>query len=69
MRCAVPAWFAPHGACDLDALAFEAPPPGDAHGDHALLAMMFVCCHPALPVESALALALRAHCGFPIPAK
>jgi RNA polymerase sigma-70 factor (ECF subfamily) len=60
------AWFAPRGDRDLDAL--EAPPPGDAHGDDALLAMMFVCCHPALPVESAVALALRTLCGFPIPA-
>jgi RNA polymerase sigma-70 factor (ECF subfamily) len=60
------AWFAPHGDRDLDAL--EAPPPGDAHGDDALLGMMFVCCHPALPVESAVALALRTLCGFPIPA-
>jgi RNA polymerase sigma-70 factor (ECF subfamily) len=60
------AWFAPHGDRDLDAL--EAPPPGDAHGDDALLAMMFVCCHPALPVEGAVALALRTLCGFPIPA-
>jgi RNA polymerase sigma-70 factor (ECF subfamily) len=60
------AWFAPHGDRDLD--AFEAPPRGDAHGDDALLAMMFVCCHPALPVESAVALALRTLCGFPIPA-
>jgi RNA polymerase sigma-70 factor (ECF subfamily) len=30
--------------------------------------MMFVCCHPALPVESALALALRTLCGLPVPA-
>ncbi len=60
------AWFAPHGDLHLDLL--EAPSAGDAHGDHALLAMMFVCCHPALPVESALALALRTLCGFPIPA-
>jgi len=60
------AWFAPHGERELDAL--EAPLSGDPHGDDALLAMMFVCCHPALPVESALALALRTLCGFPIPA-
>jgi len=62
------AWFVPHGDREIDALELEAPPPGDAHGDDALLAMMFVCCHPALPVESALALALRTLCGFPIPA-
>jgi RNA polymerase sigma-70 factor (ECF subfamily) len=60
------AWFAPHGDRDLDAL--EAPPPVAAHGHDALLAMMFVCCHPALPIESAVALALRTLCGFPIPA-
>jgi RNA polymerase sigma-70 factor (ECF subfamily) len=61
-------WFAPDGGRELDALALEAPPPGEAHGDAALLGMMFVCCHPALPVESAIALALRTLCGFPIPA-
>jgi RNA polymerase sigma-70 factor (ECF subfamily) len=60
------AWFAPHGDRDLEAL--EAPVAGDPHGDDALLAMMFVCCHPVLPIESALALALRTLCGFPIPA-
>jgi len=32
------------------------------------LKMMFVCCHPALSLESALALALRTLCGFPVPA-
>lgn len=62
------AWFAPDGDRELDALALEAPQPGDALGDRALLGMMFVCCHPALPIESALALALRTLCGFPIPA-
>ena len=36
--------------------------------DEDLLKMMFVCCHPAIPVESALALALRTLCGFPVPA-
>jgi RNA polymerase sigma-70 factor (ECF subfamily) len=62
------AWFAPQADRDLDELELEAPTPGDPHGDAALLAMMFVCCHPALPLESALALALRTLCGFPIPA-
>lgn len=62
------AWFVPNGDRDIDLLALEAPPPGDPRGDDALLAMMFVCCHPTLPVESALALALRTLCGFPIPA-
>lgn len=59
------AWFAPQA--ELDATASEAPV-RDERGDAALLAMMFVCCHPALPIESALALALRTLCGFPIPA-
>ena len=36
--------------------------------DEDLLKMMFVCCHPAIPLESALALALRTLCGFPVPA-
>jgi RNA polymerase sigma-70 factor (ECF subfamily) len=62
------AWFSPNSDRDLDALELEAPAPGDPHGDAALLGMMFVCCHPALPLESALALALRTLCGFPIPA-
>jgi len=34
--------------------------------DEDLLKMMFVCCHPAIPLESALA--LRTLCGFPVPA-
>jgi len=37
-------------------------------GDEDLLKMMFVCAHPAIPLESALALALRTLCGFPVPA-
>ena len=57
------AWIAPGE--DLEQL--EAPPaPPD--GDEDLLKMMFVCCHPAIPLESALALALRTLCGFPVPA-
>jgi RNA polymerase sigma-70 factor (ECF subfamily) len=49
----------------VDELA-AAPPAPD--GDQDLLKMMFVCCHPAIPIESALALALRTLCGFPVPA-
>lgn len=60
-------WFAPHADRELESIPAEASGP-DRHGDQALLAMMFVCCHPSLPVESALALALRTLCGFPIPA-
>jgi len=57
------AWFAPDD--DLD----RHPAPDDTRaGDSDLLDMMLVCCHPAIPVESALALALRTLCGFPIPA-
>jgi RNA polymerase sigma-70 factor (ECF subfamily) len=55
--------FAPPDALD----ELEAPAP-QGGGDDALLKMIFVCCHPALPVESALALALRTLCGFPIAA-
>lgn len=40
--------------------------PSDSFGDEDLLAMMFVCCHPALPVESSVPLALRTLCGFSI---
>jgi len=43
-------------------------PPAAADPDEELLKMMFVCCHPAIPLESALALALRTLCGFPLPA-
>ena len=57
------AWIAPSEALE----EIEAPTP-PANRDEDLLKMMFVCCHPALPVESALALALRTLCGFPVPA-
>jgi RNA polymerase sigma-70 factor (ECF subfamily) len=57
------AWIAPSE--ELDELAAPAAEPD---GDEDLLKMMFVCCHPALPLESALALALRTLCGFPVPA-
>jgi len=57
------AWIAPSEALE----EIEAPTPR-ANRDEDLLKMMFVCCHPALPVESALALALRTLCGFPVPA-
>ena len=43
-------------------------PAAGADRDEDLLKMMFVCCHPAIPLESALALALRTLCGFPVPA-
>ena len=33
-----------------------------------LLAMMFVACHPALPLESQVALTLRTLCGLEVPA-
>jgi RNA polymerase sigma factor (sigma-70 family) len=57
------AWIAPGDGLD----DLEAPEPEPDH-DENLLKMMFVCCHPAIPVESALALALRTLCGFPVPA-
>lgn len=57
------AWMAPSEA--LDELQAPAAAPDR---DEDLLKMMFVCCHPAIPVESALALALRTLCGFPVPA-
>jgi RNA polymerase sigma-70 factor (ECF subfamily) len=57
------AWIAPNEALDeLDA------PAAAPDRDEDLLKMMFVCCHPAIPLESALALALRTLCGFPVPA-
>jgi RNA polymerase sigma-70 factor (ECF subfamily) len=55
------AWFGPPLS---DELVDE---PSDAFGDEDLLAMMFVCCHPALPVESSVPLALRTLCGVSIP--
>jgi RNA polymerase sigma-70 factor (ECF subfamily) len=57
------AWLAPGD--ELDRIEAGA---SDAFDDGDLLAMMFACCHPAIPVESALALALRTLCGFPIAA-
>jgi len=57
------AWIAPSEA--LDELEGPVATPDR---DEDLLKMMFVCCHPAIPVESALALALRTLCGFPAPA-
>jgi predicted RNA polymerase sigma factor len=57
------AWIASSdGLDDLEAPAAKPDP------DEDLLKMMFVCCHPAIPIESALALALRTLCGFPLPA-
>jgi len=56
-------WIAPSEA--LDQLEAPAPVPDR---DEDLLKMMFVCCHPRIPLESALALALRTLCGFPVPA-
>jgi RNA polymerase sigma-70 factor (ECF subfamily) len=56
-------WIAPSESLD----DLEAPP-GAPDRDEDLLKMMFVCCHPAIPLESALALALRTLCGFPVPA-
>ena len=57
------AWIAPSEALDQ----LEAPAAAPDR-DEDLLKMMFVCCHPAIPLESALALALRTLCGFPLPA-
>jgi RNA polymerase sigma factor (sigma-70 family) len=57
------AWIAPSEALD----ELEAPAAAPDR-DEDLLKMMFVCCHPAIPLESALALALRTLCGFPVPA-
>ena len=56
-------WLAPSEALDQ----LEAPT-ATPDRDEDLLKMMFVCCHPALPLESALALSLRTLCGFPVPA-
>ena len=56
-------WTAPSEALDQ----IEAPPAAADH-DEDLLKMMFVCCHPAIPLESALALSLRTLCGFPVSA-
>ena len=56
-------WIAPSEALD----ELEAPDATSCR-DEDLLRMMFVCCHPAIPLESALALALRTLCGLPVPA-
>ncbi|HSN28273.1 MAG TPA: DUF6596 domain-containing protein [Kofleriaceae bacterium] len=54
------AWFAPGEPEEPLAEA------SDTFGDEDLLAMMFVCCHPALPVDASVPLALRTLCGFSI---
>lgn len=57
------AWIAPAEALDdLEAPSTQSEP------DEDLLKMMFVCCHPAIPLESAVALSMRTLCGFPLPA-
>jgi predicted RNA polymerase sigma factor len=56
-------WIVPSESLD----DLEAPAAETDH-DEDLLKMMFACCHPAIPLESALALALRTLCGFPVPA-
>ena len=57
------AWMAPSE--ELEQLEAPTAVPDN---DEDLLKMMFVCCHPAIPLESALALSLRTLCGFPVPA-
>ena len=57
------AWIEPGEALERLEAPVALPDP-----DEDLLKMMFVCCHPAIPLESALALALRTLCGFPVPA-
>jgi RNA polymerase sigma factor (sigma-70 family) len=54
-------------AADQELDELEAPAAA-TDPDEDLLKMMFACCHPAIPFESALALALRTLCGFPVPA-
>jgi RNA polymerase sigma-70 factor (ECF subfamily) len=56
-------WMAPSEALEQVEAPVPVPDP-----DEDLLKMMFVCCHPAIPLESALALALRTLCGFPVAA-
>jgi RNA polymerase sigma-70 factor (ECF subfamily) len=51
-----------------EALEHLEAPAAAPDADEELLKMMFVCCHPLIPLESALALALRTLCGFPVPA-
>lgn len=40
--------------------------PEEEHWKHDLLRLMFVCCHPALPPEGRVALALKTLCGFSV---
>lgn len=51
---------------DLNSVAaVEEPSPDEVNDDQ--LAMMFACCHPALPGESQVALALKSVSGFGVP--
>jgi RNA polymerase sigma factor (sigma-70 family) len=56
------AWFAP------DEPEEPAAPEPARTGDDDLLRMMLVCCHPSLPLEAQLVLALRTLCGLPVSA-
>ncbi len=47
-----------------EAYTDEASGDGGGAADDELLAMIFACCHPALPRESQIALTLRAVCGL-----
>lgn len=55
---------------EIAALADMQEPGGQDHSDQQfsddVLRMMFVCCHPAIPAEAQVALALKTLCGFSV---
>ena len=58
------------GELTAELLRSAARPPGDPSVDHSLrddeLSLIFMCCHPAIPADSRVALSLKTACGFSI---
>lgn len=53
-------------AMERDSLSPEAPIFSDSEIADDRLRMMFVCCHPAIPADAQVALALKTLCGFSV---
>ncbi|TDH20668.1 sigma-70 family RNA polymerase sigma factor [Segetibacter sp. 3557_3] len=55
-------WLNEQYTVDPDGSLFE-----EGQIEDSLLRMMFACCHPAIPVESQIALVLKTLCGLSVP--
>jgi RNA polymerase sigma factor (sigma-70 family) len=58
------AWRSDAARNRREAAAFDEPPPGPTEQSDDALRLLFLCCHPALPSSSAVALTLRAVGGL-----